>query len=114
VQLNRLAEQIEATSPMSAVFVLNTVSEAPGLMKALHLRFADLLEARSTVLFLGAPSAALAQTARSVASELGPHGLRANALAIGEAKDVQAVIDVALFLLSAEASYVTGVMLPVD
>lgn len=61
------------------------------------------------VLLIGAPSAAIAQLARSLAAELGPSGCRANALAIGPAATHEDVLDAAGFLLSDEASYVTGV-----
>lgn len=60
------------------------------------------------VLLIGPPSAALAQFARSLAAELGPQGQRANALAVQSSAGSDDLLHAAGFLLSEEASYVTG------
>jgi uncharacterized metal-binding protein len=113
VQLTAISETIQRQATDAIILVLEQADAAPALLAELHERFSGLVAARANVLFVGAGSAALAQLTRSLAAELGPHGLRANALALGIGCDVEAAKDAGLFLLSDEASYVTGIMLPV-
>lgn len=114
MHLKRLAERLEQAHPEAIIVVLET--DSASAMQALDRVREALPTLRGTngaVLLLGAPSATLAQLSRSFAAELGPEGLRANALATPNEADEDAAFEAGAFLLSTEASYVTGIMLPI-
>lgn len=62
---------------------------------------------------VGPPSAVLSQLARSLAAELGPAGVRFNAVALHPGATAADAADPILFLLGPDAGYVTGATLDV-
>jgi hypothetical protein len=111
MHLNVLAQSIAAKNSKALVVLYQ--GEVEALLREIRLAFNHIISQSTPLLILGEESASLAQLTRSLAAELGPYGIRANAISIAAAADSEAILHTAEFLISDEASYVTGVMLPV-
>lgn len=72
---------------------------------------AVLIAEKGGHVLVAAPSAALAQTVRSLAAEFGPYGVRFNAVGVSAGLQTEDCLPVIAFLLSEEASYVTGTLI---
>lgn len=113
MHLEDLAATLAAEHPDALVVVLGDPADPAPVLAAVRAGLPSLAGRRGAVLLIGRASATLAQLARSLAAELGPRGVRANALAVGAA-DPDAALDAARFLLSDDAGYVTGALVPLS
>jgi hypothetical protein len=108
---------LRARTPDEAGLVVQVLPEAildiGEVLAAIRRHWPWLVEHAGSVVVFGRASASLAQLARSIAVEGGPHGVRCNAVAQVDGPAIEDTIEAILFLLSKDASYVTGTCWPV-
>lgn len=112
MHLTAVARSLTEAHPNALILVFND-NPAP-LLQQVRNNLNTLVACAQPLLLLGENSASFAQLVRSLAAELGPSGIRANGLAIAASTTEDAIAETAAFLMSDDASYVTGVVVPLS